>query len=1550
MEYYLNENFLIPPDSEIKKRLIKAITNSDIEMELIIDKKSIDRNTFNKLREYLTGHIMFNPLNDGQPEISLDIRTKFSSTDKLGKEYVTSSFERVTIHGRSNIQRYCNTNSINKIYELEFMKKQGVVDLESKLKKREYIKPWPSREQVTQGTAPYFRFRIQLKSELSLSKGQKNAFIKRINSDDKYYRYKCRWSFVTNDSQFRIDITAVKSTKDNMFYSSFKESKILDRPENYEVEIEYIGNKHKGFNLSDMKDLDFDTKVEEDSVEKEIQDKLKQKLLEYDTPFYYNKADPFSEKIAQFLIKHNRPVVEKHDAQVPDDPTQELPSSDKPYAPSATLSGFNTFGFKLPTFSKSDEEEEDLTYEQSRDKSEEYKKTMETLVEEKEELLKSGTLSRKDKSRLKEIELELDELIKKNYSVAPKPSTPEEAPPEEDGDAPKPTTPEDAPPEEVPRPVSPRSSPPEEVRKYDEESIKEMNNTLKKLQSEKGKISSDIKWDKKVDLPDSPTDYYLEPETDKDGVIDYKIETTQEYIARLYEVVETVKGDEKKKLQKFLKQVSLHQKYIDSMGEKENRLIEIENEEKELIVRIMKLTQSFTLIESSNALLNTYIALNRILNILLKKIYNTNFIISEKERKEIYEKYRQVTGQTGFRTRFIGPQPVSMSIENLITSKGLKKEHPNIHDTDYLVTEKADGERYLLFIHSNGYGYLFHNRHRTNEIINTGVKFPSKYHYWIMDGEYITQLKNQVSVKKFFIFDIYYASKEKTIGDSLSLTKALSGTPQGEMDIIEVFKQRWIPTKTSPGRSHYINDFMKYINSEVTFNPLQIEISKKHYINVIGNSFKAAKFKLDKINSTSKESMFQYETDGLIFMPMKFPVNSMEENIYKNHKLGGAWMANLKWKPSQLNTIDFAVNIKSEKRNMISPDNPQELVQYKDVHLLVSYNEKEDSTLDYFNILINDPLKQPRRSSRNIVFEIEKGDNIGITKLIMKNKKLYCTLDGEEIKGDTIVEFAFNESQPAGFQWIPLRLRRDKESPQFILTAKNIWKTIKEPISEEMVTTKPNEEDMKELQDKHITEDGGDNKYYKTIKRDISALKPYYDFHNMVKKNLIVAVCNLAYSETNIMKYGNQRQDIGVIDFAVGRGGDLIKFTQHDAHINRILGFDIDEGGIQECNGRWWNYSSKQRRRILGMFMVGDTSLNIKNGLISNNNYKILQILKDIMISNKSFGVCSDLYSGFATEDIKTLYDDDPTSRTYRRDIRSDDTNSKYDEYGAVKRLEKLWGTDEDAPIRKEIKDDIKENLKLNETFKEKSQFIEKYTGVKEPDIGDKKGKLYDEEKGKEELKEFAKDYISLETEERKNMMKSAPGFEVANIQFAIHYFFESPNKLDGLLRNVNENLKDKGYFIGTCYDGERVMRLLAEDSIVSAVEENTTLISVKKKYDISNEDFKWDGDKANEPAMYHQSIEVYHETFGSAQTEYLVNFDYLVDKCKEYNLYPITGKSVDNENYNYFLTQSMGNFNDYYEKYMNDPKTPNAIDDQFKQFSFLNRWFIFQKRDNPEE
>ena len=71
----------------------------------------------------------------------------------------------------------------------------------------------------------------------------------KINESLKFYRYKKRFSFITEDKLFRIDITAVKNNSYNPsinsynLYKSFKDSNVLNEPEQYELEIEYIGLK-----------------------------------------------------------------------------------------------------------------------------------------------------------------------------------------------------------------------------------------------------------------------------------------------------------------------------------------------------------------------------------------------------------------------------------------------------------------------------------------------------------------------------------------------------------------------------------------------------------------------------------------------------------------------------------------------------------------------------------------------------------------------------------------------------------------------------------------------------------------------------------------------------------------------------------------------------------------------------------------------------------------------------------------------------------------------------------------------------------------------------------------------------------------------------------------------------------------------------------------------------------------------------------------------------------------------------------------------------------
>ena len=54
-------------------------------------------------------------------------------------------------------------------------------------------------------------------------------------------------------------------------------------------------------------------------------------------------------------------------------------------------------------------------------------------------------------------------------------------------------------------------------------------------------------------------------------------------------------------------------------------------------------------------------------------------------------------------------------------------------------------------------------------------------------------------------------------------------------------------------------------------------------------------------------------------------------------------------------------------------------------------------------------------------------------------------------------------------------------------------------------------------------------------------------------------------------------------------------------------------------------------------------------------------------------------------------------------------------------------------------------------------------------------------------------------------------GFDIGSCQFALHYFFENSDTLQGFVRNVAECVKEGGYFIGTCYDGRKIFDSLKD-------------------------------------------------------------------------------------------------------------------------------------------
>lgn len=186
-------------------------------------------------------------------------------------------------------------------------------------------------------------------------------------------------------------------------------------------------------------------------------------------------------------------------------------------------------------------------------------------------------------------------------------------------------------------------------------------------------------------------------------------------------------------------------------------------------------------------------------------------------------------------------------------------------------------------------------------------------------------------------------------------------------------------------------------------------------------------------------------------------------------------------------------------------------------------------------------------------------------------------------------------------------------------------------------------------------------------------------------------------------------------------------------------------------------------------------------------------------------------------------------------------------------------------------------------------------------------------------------------------------GFNLINIQFVIHYLFENKYKLNNLIKNIKENIQDNGLFIGTTYDGHLVFDLLKDKSFneykTGYNNDKTSIIwRIKKLY--NNTNFN------NDESSLGLKISVIMDSIGTENEEYLVNFDYLNKLLNNSGLYLLNREEC--EEYNIPVGKdgmSTGFFKDWYEENLKGQGNYILSEDE-KEISFLNRWFIFKKRD----
>ena len=161
-----------------------------------------------------------------------------------------------------------------------------------------------------------------------------------------------------------------------------------------------------------------------------------------------------------------------------------------------------------------------------------------------------------------------------------------------------------------------------------------------------------------------------------------------------------------------------------------------------------------------------------------------------------------------------------------------------------------------------------------------------------------------------------------------------------------------------------------------------------------------------------------------------------------------------------------------------------------------------------------------------------------------------------------------------------------------------------------------------------------------------------------------------------------------------------------------------------------------------------------------------------------------------------------------------------------------------------------------------------------------------------------------------RNVIEGDKDCDVVTSMFAFHYFFESEETFNTIMKTIDNNLKMNGYFIGTMFDGELISNLVKETEQFELVDDDKVRFRIKSYGKLSKSLF---GNKL--------SVFLNETVLDEPMDEYVVYFDLFVNEMRKRG-YELVESKVFNEEYN----------------------TKYNLNDLEKRISFLNRSFVFKR------
>jgi hypothetical protein len=624
----------------------------------------------------------------------------------------------------------------------------------------------------------------------------------------------------------------------------------------------------------------------------------------------------------------------------------------------------------------------------------------------------------------------------------------------------------------------------------------------------------------------------------------------------------------------------------------------------------------------------------KVVKYILCGLQKTNYPISYNEQKETLFHYHRLLFEDDYKktderyvppkyvstSDFIGPSLVTLGLQN-IAPPSSNIIVPNITEPyAYCVTDKADGDRHLLYVNNTGKIYLISMN--MNVLFTGAITNEERCFNSVVDGELILHNKKDQFINTFAAFDIYYINKI----DVRARPFVRAGPKEDKyfeegcrlpmlQEFIKILKPISVLFKESAQTTAISKAVDKYRSANSS--PINI-IGKKFYplFDTVteGEAIALSKFNIFEANNYLLKKIgdngFEYEIDGLIFTPTLLGVGG-NKFLEAGPKKKQTWPYCFKWKPSiatkifphSYNTIDFLVITKkgSDGSDVITPifekgvnvHEATQYNQYKTLILAVGFDTAKHGYVNPCQDLLEDKFTEPKDIDDETGYKPKQffpsnpfDAQAGLCNVMLEldNNGSYqmFTEERDVFEDQTVVEFRYDISKPGLWKWIPMRIRYDKTADfranngvgaNDYNTANNNWHTIHNPVTEKMIATG---EDIPGIE-------VSDDVYYNSVTND-KLTQRMRDFHNLyVKKTLIQGVSR----NGNIL-----------IDFACGKAGDLPKWIA--AKLSFVFGIDISKDNIENrLNGacaRYLNYKKTTSVMPYALFINGNSALNIRSG------------------------------------------------------------------------------------------------------------------------------------------------------------------------------------------------------------------------------------------------------------------------------------------------------------------------------------------------------------------